>query len=160
MSAQPFGQPPAFGSVPAAPAAPPVAVPDEPARGGRTVVIAVAAGVVALGVLGGAAVLVLSGDEPAATDQALAPAPAVVEPSTPATAEVSTPLPTAAVLGRNIFVPLVAPPAAEGSGEAVPVAVPTSSPVASTPGTTGAGGLPGATSGRCRSCPSRLRPSP
>ncbi|MGJ7442094.1 hypothetical protein [Aquipuribacter sp. MA13-6] len=80
----------------------------EPTRKPRTVMIAAVAGVVALGVLGGAAALVLtSGDDDAMLEAA--PAPAVVEPTTEpsVTAEVVAPLPVSAVRSRNIFVPLV-----------------------------------------------------
>jgi len=97
---------PAFGQ-PALP--PPPSAPEAPAASGRrTVVIAVAAGVVALGVLGGAAALVLSegdGVESAAIPPAGVNAGPSVEPS--ALPSVSAPLPTAVTQGRNVFVPLV-----------------------------------------------------
>lgn len=81
----------------------------EPVRSSRkrTVVVVATVGVVALGVLGGAAALMLSGGE----DDVLqaAPAPAVVEPQPePTTSPVAVaPLPVSAVRSRNIFVPLV-----------------------------------------------------
>ena len=111
MTNQPFGQQPAFGAAPASAQQAPLE--EEPTRSNKTVVIAVAAGVVALGVLGGAAALVLGGGGDT-DDLALPPAPATsVEPVVPTTAPPS-PLPTAAVQGRNVFVPL----GEDGAGEA------------------------------------------
>jgi hypothetical protein len=138
MSTQPFGQPPAFGAAPAPVQQAPVA---EPPKSGRTVLIAVAAGVVALGVLGGAAALVLSGGDDT-VDTALPPASVEpVEPTTSPTTAPATPLPTAAVQGRNVFVPLVeGDDAAAGGGDTVadpqpPVATsaPTTAPIGSLP---------------------------
>lgn len=127
MSTPSFGQSPVFGAAPpavqAAPAEPP------PARSNKTVVIAVAAGVVALGVLGGAAALVL-GSSDAGTDVALPPgAVATVEPSVaPSTPE--APLPTSVVQGRNVFVPLVDP---AGDAAAAAIAAPPAPPPAPAP---------------------------
>ena len=127
MSTSSFGQSPVFGAAPpavqAAPAEPP------PARSNKTVVIAVAAGVVALGVLGGAAALVL-GSSDAGTDVALPPgAVAAVEPSVaPSTPE--APLPTSVVQGRNVFLPLVDP---AGDAAAAAIAAPPAPPPAPAP---------------------------
>lgn len=142
MTNQPFGQPPAFGAPvqPSTATAPPV---EEPTRSNKTLLIAVAAGVVALGVLGGATALVLSGEDGATDDLALpASSAAPVEPSIAPTTAASAPLPTVAVKGRNVFVPLVEPDAAAAAGAEVvdPVAAavasappaPTSAPPAPT----------------------------
>jgi hypothetical protein len=122
MSTQPFGQQSAFGA-PAPTSSEPAF--EEPAKkSGKTVVIAVAAGVVALGVLGGAAALVLtSGGDTA--ESALPPAPvASTEPSVAPTTEPAKPLPTAAVQGRNVFLPLVEEDDAAAAGEGDTVADP------------------------------------
>lgn len=89
----------------------------EQGRRPRTVLVVAAAGVVALAVLGGAAALVLTGNEDPA-DLAAPTAPvAPVEPSVVPTASAVAPLPTAAVRGRNVFLPLVADESG-GGGEA------------------------------------------
>jgi hypothetical protein len=121
MSTQPFGQQPAFGA--AAPTTPEPSWEEPAKKSGKTVVIAIAAGVVALGVLGAGAALVLSnGDETA--DSALPPAPvASTEPTVAPTTEPAKPLPTAAVQGRNVFLPLVEEDA-EAAGEGAVVADP------------------------------------
>ena len=140
MSTPSFGQSPVFGAAaPAASKAPPEEQP--PARSTRTVVIAVAAGVVALSVLGGAAALVLGSFETGSSDVALPPsAVSTVEPSAAPSAP-PEPLPTSAVQGRNVFVPLVEadaaasgdavvdPVAAAATPSAVPTAAPTAAPV-------------------------------
>lgn len=111
MSTQsPFGSP-----------QPPVPeVPVESTDGGRSkvVIIAVASGVLALGVLGGAAALVIGGgDDVDPLVGAAGPGvEATAEPSAEVTGEpVAAPLPTAAVQGRNIFTALIGE---GGSGEA------------------------------------------
>lgn len=136
MSTQPFGQQPAFGAAQAP--APPAPEIEEPKKSGRTVVIAVAAGVVALGVLGGAAALVLTGPDGETVDTALPPASqAPTEPTSSATSARATPLPTAAVQGRNVFLPLVeesVEAGADGGGAdpvaSAPTAAPTTAPTA------------------------------
>jgi len=128
MSTSSFGQPSPFG----APAPPPPAPVDEPsaAKGNKTVVIAVAAGVVALGVLGGAAALVLGTGSSDTVDTALPPAAvSTVEPSATPSAP-SAPLPTAAVQGRNVFVPLVEDEAAVADDVVDPVAAAAATPTA------------------------------
>ncbi|WP_380168483.1 hypothetical protein [Jannaschia sp. R86511] len=85
---------------------------------GRTVAIVVTAGVVALGVLGGAAALVLAPGGEDDVPVAAPPAPAAVEPSPePSAAEVVEPLPVSAVRSRNIFVPLVDNASSSEEGE-------------------------------------------
>lgn len=136
MSTQPFGQQPAFGAAAPAQQEPTIEPPTK--KSGKTVVIAVAAGVVALGVLGGAAAMVLTSGDDEPVDSALPPAAAPVEATPSATSVPATPLPTAAVQGRNVFVPLV-DEGTGGAGEATggPVAAaPTAAPTTS--GSTGA----------------------
>lgn len=128
MSTQPFGQQPAFGapSFGQAPEPPPVDDPEVPTRR-RTVVIAIAAGVAALAVLGGTAVLILPGSGDEVVDTALPPAAVVpVEPSAPPSTT-AAPLPTTAPLGRNVFVPLV-----DESAAAAEVVDPAAEPVETT----------------------------
>lgn len=146
MSTSSFGQPTPFGTQ----APPPNPAPaEEPAAGRsrKTVAIAVAAGVVALGILGGAAALALgSGD--AVTDQALPPAAVAVLPSASPSAP-SSPLLPEAVQGRNVFVPLVGTDA-DGAAEAAAVegAVPAPAPTAGgTTAATAGGTTTGARSG-------------
>jgi hypothetical protein len=148
MSVQPpaFGQQGAFGAAPEPPASTPVV--EEPAKGGgKTVVIAVAAGVVALGVLGGAAALVLTSGAGEDSVEALPPAAvAPVEPSVAPTTAPATPLPTAVIKGRNVFAPLVSAPAVEASGAST--GAPAAGGTATASSTTGSSiGLPGATFG-------------
>jgi hypothetical protein len=90
--------------------------PEQPAtRRPSTLVLAVGAGVVALGILGGAAALVLGpGDEAAAP--AVPAAVPVLTPTTEPVEEPLQPLPTAVSRARNVFVPLIA--AAAGEEEA------------------------------------------
>ncbi len=133
MSTPSFGQPPAFGAP--AVAGPPEPPSSEPPRGRRTVVVAVAAGVLSLGVLGGVAALVIGGGDGDDVSTALPPAAvATVEPSAAPSAP-AAPLPTAAVQGRNVFVPLVeADSAASGPvpdpvAAAAPATAPTAIPV-------------------------------
>lgn len=118
-----FGQP---NEAPQAPEPEP-----ETSNGRRTVIIAVAAGVAALGVLGGAAALVLgsSSDEPVLEAGAVPPSQAPVEPSAEATLSTSSPLPTSPLRGRNVFVPLVADASDGGAGE--PSGDPTGDPAGS-----------------------------
>lgn len=118
-----FGQP---NEAPQAPEPEP-----ETSNGRRTVIIAVAAGVVALGVLGGAAALVLGApsDEPALEAGAVTPSQAPVEPSAEATLSTSSPLPTSVLRGRNVFIPLIADASDEAGGE--PSGDPTGDPAGS-----------------------------
>ncbi|MFC3687376.1 hypothetical protein [Aquipuribacter hungaricus] len=129
-----------FGTPVAAPALPAAATEEPTATGRRTVVIAVAAGVAALGVLGGAAALVLGGGSDvelaAVPPAAVQPVPSV-EPSPAST--VSAPLPTAAVLGRNVFVPLVDDVGADAAGGDAPATDAPTGP----PGGTAAGAATG-----------------
>lgn len=107
-----FGQP--TGPVPQ-----PVEEPTTTSGNRRTVVLAVTGAVVALGVLGGAAALALTPEEDAGTLSAPVPAATpTVEPSTEPSAEPTTPLPTAVVQGRNIFVPLLDAPVESAGGGA------------------------------------------
>lgn len=118
-----MSEPTVFG----APAPPPVPeVEGAPGGSRKSVAITVAAGVVALGVLGGAAFLVMNADEPPPDVALPAVPPQSAIPSPSPTAVPPTPLPTAQVQGRNVFVPLVddvteaASPAASDVGTAAP----------------------------------------
>ncbi|MFC5382381.1 hypothetical protein [Aquipuribacter nitratireducens] len=144
MSTQPFGQPGPIGG-PSTPPPPPPPVADEAPSGSRkTVVIAVAAGVAALGVLGAGAALVLTGAGGADGEASGVVPPASVapvEPSATATAAPASPLPTAVIKGRNVFVPLVEEgEAASGAGTEAATA-----PPATSGSTTSTGALPGST---------------
>lgn len=108
-------QPSTFGQ-PTGPSVPPST--PEASGSRRTVVLAVAGAVVALGVLGGVASLVLTGDDGATTSAPLPAAASSPEPSVEPSVAPTTPLPTVAVQGRNIFVPLVGVPVAEEAAAA------------------------------------------
>jgi hypothetical protein len=91
--------------------------PEQPStRRPSTLVLAVGAGVVALGILGGAAALVLGPGDEAAAPAVPAGVP-VVTPTTEPVEEPLQPLPTAVSRARNVFVPLIAAAAGEEADE-------------------------------------------
>lgn len=106
-------QPSTFGQA-SNPVRPPIPAPDTTTGRRSVVLLSVAGAVVALGVLGGAAALVLGG-EPDDLGPVAAPVTPVIEPSVEAVPEPVTALPTAAVQGRNIFVPLVSDAGQDGA---------------------------------------------
>ncbi len=124
----------------------PVASEPEPVttRSPRTVVVVAVAGVAALAVLGGAAALVLTSGDAEVETALPASSVAPVEPSVAPSTAAATPLPTSAVRGRNVFLPLVADAGSEGEGaEGAGAALPDTSGVqpdpVSTAGSSGSG---------------------
>jgi hypothetical protein len=161
MSQSPFGSPNAFGQIPSqpgpAPSAPVAPEPEEPGRSRTKLLILGGAGLAALVLAGGAAMVLTSGGDDETDLAAVAPKPAAT--SSPSTTQAPAPLPTSVQFaGRNPFKAKIVEgsggggggAAAGGGGSTGSGSVPTTAPGTGTgglggPGTTTTVFIPGPT---------------